>query len=515
MQGSKKVIYNTGIIYAKTIFTILISLYSTRLVINALGAKDFGLFNVIGGLISMLSFLNAAMTVSTQRYLSYNTGNGDLLKIKKIFANSVILHFFIAFLLVIFFETIGLYFLNYQLKVDLDRLYVANIVFHCVVISTFVLIISVPYDAVINAHENMTFLAIVGIVECLLKLFIAIYLLVTTEDKLLVYGVLTVLSAIFIRVLKQIYVKRNYIESHVNFTVEYNKTLLKELSSFAGWNLFGSFSHIARNQGLSVLLNLFYSTIVNAAFGIANQVAGQLNFFSSAMLTALNPQIMKSEGAKDRQQMLHLSMMACKIGFLLLAFIAIPCIAEMESIIKFWLKIVPEYTVPFCSIILIAVMINQLTVGLDSAIQATGHIRNYMIFAGCLKLLILPISYFLLTYKFNIYLVFVIYGALEGIGGIIRLFVLQREADLSLKKYMKEVLVPILPVTILIIVLNMLLISFWHINNRWLFSIPISITSFITFSYFTSFSHIERDLVKIQFKRIKNKLVGKVIIKLQ
>jgi O-antigen/teichoic acid export membrane protein len=508
MSTAKKVVFNTLIIYGKTLVTVVISLFSTRLLLNSLGVEDFGLFNVIGGLISMLAFLNAAMTVSTQRYISHNIGEGNLENVKRIFANSVILHISIAFLLVIFIEVAGLYFLNYKLKIDPARLYIANIVFHFVVVSTFFTIISVPYDAIINAHENMMFLAIVGIVESIMKLLIALYLFISLQDRLLMYALLIMLCTIIIRAVKQLYVRKKYKETHGNYFKLYSKETLKELSSFAGWNLFGSFSYVARNQGMSILLNFFFSTVVNAAFGIANQVASQMNFFCSAMLQALNPQIMKSEGAKDRNRMLQFSMLACKLGFLLLAFIAIPCISEMKSILEAWLKVVPDHTIYFCSLILTAAMINQLTAGLDSAIQATGKIKNYMLLGGSIKLAIIPISYIFLRLKIPLYYVMGLYSFFEAIGGIVRVNVLGREAGLSAKVFLSEVIFKVAPVATVIILLNFFFSLYWHYEFRWLISIPISSLLFLILAYFISLSPSERNILTNLFMSIKAKFIG-------
>jgi Na+-driven multidrug efflux pump len=495
MDNAKRVIFNTGIIYAKTIVTIAISLYSTRLLLSALGAEDFGLFNVIGGLISMLAFLNAAMAVSTQRFMSFNIGSGNSISVKKIFANSVTIHFFIGVVLVIVFEVLGVYFLNYKLKIDSDRLLVANMVFHFVVASTFITIVSVPYDAIINAHEDMTFLAVTSIIESVLKLLIAIYLLATMKDKLLVYGLLLMLSTLVIRIVKRVYVRRRYTETHVNYIKEFDCNIIKKMSSFAGWNLFGSFSYIARNEGMAILLNLFFITVVNAAFGIANQVAGQLSFFCSSMLQAINPQIMKSEGAMDRDRMFYLAMMACKLGFLLLAFLAIPCISEMSAILHIWLKSVPPYTISFCILILIASMVNQLTVGLDSAIQATGVIRNYMLFAGGLKLLVLPFAYLLLRLKFEVYNVFILYSFFEMVGGLIRIYILKRQEQFSVKRYISLVLKPVIPVVMITVAVNAALVNCFTFKLRWMLSIPLSMLCFVVLAYFLSLSKDERILV--------------------
>ncbi|PMD93032.1 hypothetical protein BWI97_19085 [Siphonobacter sp. BAB-5405] len=484
MSSAKRAISNTFIIYAKQAITICISLYSTRIVLNTLGANDFGLFNVVGGLVTILSFLNAAMSVSTQRYVAVNLGTGNLENIKKVFANSVILHIGIGLIIALLFEIVGVYFLNHQLLISSDRIEVANKIFHFVVISTFVTIISVPYDAIINAHENMTFLALTSILESIIKLMIAFYLIYTGYDKLLVYGFLTMISVILIRILKQIYVRRKYESTRVNYIADYNKDLIKELTSFAGWNLFGSLSYLGRSQGIALLLNTFYGTVINAAYGIANQIAGQLNFFCTAMLQALNPQIMKSGGAKEMHKVIELSMIGSKVGFLLLGVVAIPCLVEMESVLNIWLKTVPDYTVNFCRLIIIVSMINQLTAGLDSAMQTTGKIRNYMVIVGVVKLFILPVAYILLKADYVIYSVFVGYIILEIIAGMCRVYLFCNETGVDLNRFILEVILkPIFLTTVacvILLVLKQIVTSEYRVLG----------TFFISFSIFASGAYI-------------------------
>jgi len=212
MKATDRIIFNTGITYARAVVTSLISLYATRLILNALGAEDFGLYNVIGGMVAMLSFLNVAMTVSTQRYLSFNLGKQDIELVKKVFSNSIIIHFALAFIIAVVIEVVALYFIDYQLKINPERIYVAKYILHFAVASTFITIISVPYDAVINAHENMVFLAVTSIIEAFFKLTIALLIVYISEDKLILFGFLTMVSAIIIRIIKQVYSKRKYEE---------------------------------------------------------------------------------------------------------------------------------------------------------------------------------------------------------------------------------------------------------------------------------------------------------------
>lgn len=439
MQSANRVVVNIGFLYGKMLITMLISLYSTRLILNALGAIDYGIFNLVGGVIAMLSFLNGAMTVSTQRFLSYNIGCGATEKLKGIFSSSVILHFIIGFFIVLILEIAGIYLFNGILNIPPERVNTAKIVFHFMVVSTFFTIYAVPYDAAINAHENFLFDALSGIFESLVKLGIAIWLVYTMIDKLVLYGLLIAGLTILIRIIKSIYCFKKYDECRFSWKSNINIGLLKELFSFAGWNLFGSLCTVIRNQGLAIVLNLFLGVLVNAAYGIANQVNGILSSFSANMNKALNPQIMKSEGSGDRDKMLFLAMLACKLSFFLFAFFAIPLIIEMPFILRLWLSKIPDNTIIFCQLFLVVSLIQQLTVGLMSAIQSVGKIKVYQTVMGSMIILNLPLAIGLLKFGFPAYSVLLGVILIECIAGITRIWFAQKLVNLPGKIFLRKI----------------------------------------------------------------------------
>lgn len=421
------------------ILTMGVSLYTTRLVLNALGSTDFGIFQLVAGIIVMLSFLNNAMATTTQRFLSFNQGRKDISVQKEIFSNSLVLHVIIGIGLVVILETLGLFLFDGFLNIPTDRIDQAQGIYHFMAATVFFTVISVPFTGSLIAHENMLWVALVNIVEVLLKLGIAASLFIVKGDKLFIFGLLMAGISIFSLILYAGYCFRKYPECKIDGTFQINKAQIKDLSSFASWNLFGALCGLGRTQGLAILLNLFLGTVVNAAYGIAIQVSNQMNVLSSTLLRAINPQIMKSEGANDRQRMLRLSMMASKFGFFLISIIAIPFIFEMKSILIFWLKNVPEYAVIFCSLILVSTMINQLTIGLQSAIQATGKIKVYQAIVGGTLLLNLPIAYLLLSKGFPAYSVIISYAFIEAIACGLRLHFLKKQAGLSISSYFDRV----------------------------------------------------------------------------
>ena len=435
MLAAKRVIANTGFLYGKMLITILISLFSTRLILNAIGAVDFGIFNLIGGVIALLSFINGSMVIATQRYLSISLGAGDIERLKSVFRSSVILHLIISFTIVVLLEIGGLFLFNGVLNIPIERMCTAKIIFHFMVISTFFTINAVPYDASINAHENMLIDAIVGICESLVKLGIAIWLVYTDTDKLILYGLLTALLTITLRVIKSTYCIKKYEECRIRIRSTIDIELVKEMITFAGWNMFGYFCSVIKDQGLAVLLNTFFGILINAAYGVANQVNSNIRHFSSNMIRAIMPQITKSEGSGNRERMLRLSVFASKISFFLLAFFAIPVIIEMPFVLKIWLKTVPENALIFCQLILIQSMMYQITIGAMTAVTSVGNIKAFQIAVGVIEIFNLPMAYLLMKFGMPAHYVLVNSIFFELVAGNMRIWYANKIAGLNVKDF--------------------------------------------------------------------------------
>lgn len=488
------------------LLTVGVSLYSTRLVLNALGSTDYGIFNLVAGVIAMLAFLNTAMATSTQRYLSFHQGRNEPRMLKKIFTNSLILHLFIGIIIVTGLEIAGVFLFNGFLNIPANRMESARMIYHFMAGSIFFSIAVVPFIASLNAHENMIWIALVSIIEVLLKLGVALVLLNSQNDKLLLYGLLTALISLLVLIIHMIYCLKNYRECTLDKFWIVDKSLIKELTSFAGWNLFGSLCTLGRVEGFAILLNLFFGTVINAAYGIANQVAGQLSFLSVTMLQALNPQIMKSEGADNRDRMLRLSMIASKFSFFLIAVISIPIIFEMNSILKFWLKNVPEFTVVFCRLILIGTMINQLTIGLQSALQATGNIKFYQIVVGSLIICNLPIAYFLLKLGYPAYSALISYIVIEILACSFRVYFLKKVGGLSISEYFAKVILrEIIPI-ISSIFICYLITSNYSGSYRFLFTMVSSSIIFISSVYFVGLCDDEKEIINNTFLNLFAKI---------
>ncbi|MBX3256825.1 MAG: hypothetical protein KF862_21995 [Chitinophagaceae bacterium] len=495
MKASNRVAFNTIVLYGKMLITILITLYSVRLVLNGLGASDYGIYNLVAGVILLMSFLNSAMTASTQRYLSFHEGARNAEAQRKVFYNSLVLHVIVGLFIVAVLEILGFFLFEGFLNIPANRVDSARLIYHFMSATVFFTVLSVPYTASLNAHENMLTMSVVQIIETILKLLVAVSLFFINSDKLVFYGLAMAMISVASFLMYAVYCHKRYPECKSLTRNTADRGLLKELTSFAGWNLFGALCYMGRSQGLAILLNLFLGTVVNAAYAIANQVSGQLKFFSNAMLSALNPQIMKSEGANDRKRMLRLSMMASKFGFFLLAFVAIPCIFEMSSILTFWLKSVPDYTVIFCQLILAGSLTNQLTVGLQSASQAAGNIKAYQAIVGIILLLNLPVAYFLLKAGFTAYSILISFVVIEFIGCCFRLFLLKRQAGLSIKEYCRRVFAKELIPVAAVVATCFFMTSYFSFNYRFIVTIAVAVPVFMAAIYVSGLCKDEKDLV--------------------
>jgi O-antigen/teichoic acid export membrane protein len=387
---------------------MFLSLYTTRLILSELGASDFGVFNIVGGAIAMLGFLNTAMAGATQRFISYYKGQGDKEKQRKIFNISIILHCSIALLMGIVLIIVGTFIFNGILNIAVDKILAAKIIYGSLIISAFFTVVTVPYEAIINANENMFYYAIIGIVESILKLSIAVILIFITNNKLIVYGVLMAGIPLVTMTMMCYYCHRNYIECRLSVRKYWDKEVMKDMSRFAGWNFFGTMSSLVGNYGNVIILNHFFGTVINAAYSIANQLNGQLMVFSTNLVRALNPVIIKKQGEGDQDRMLYYSLFGNKISSYLTVLILIPCIIEAPFVLKIWLKNIPEWTIVFVKLQFIRTILEQLTVTFNTVLAANGDIKLLNISSIVSNLIPLPLVVILFKYNFSPYYIYIV-----------------------------------------------------------------------------------------------------------
>lgn len=391
---NNKIAKNTLLLYLRMFFTLVVGLYTSRVVLNSLGFSDYGIYNVVGGIVTMLTFFNAGMASASQIFISYSLGKGDLKELKNVFCTSVITHISIALLVAIILESIGIWFLNCKMNIPLDRMFAANCVFQLSILTLIVSIISVPYNSCIIAHEKMGTFAYISIFETMSKLFIAYVITFSYWDKLVLYASLLAILQIIIRFIYTFYCKNKFKEC--SFAYKFDRKLFREMFAFAGWGSIGNMGFSLKDQGSNIILNLFFGTTINAARGIATQVNGIVNQFASNFTMAMNPQITKSYAAGDIQESIKLANEGSKFAFFLLSCISIPLILNIDYILKLWLGKVPNYTSEFVVIIVLCSVIYSLTHTLSTSILSTGKVKWFQSFLAIILLAELPISYMIL-----------------------------------------------------------------------------------------------------------------------
>lgn len=460
MSDNKRVAKNTLFLYFRMILIMLVTLYTSRVVLAELGIKDYGIYNVVGGIVMMFSFLNNCMSSATQRFMTFELGRGNMDRLKKVFATSLNIHITISVIIAILAETIGLWFVNNKLVIAPDRMVAANWVYQFSILTFCVNIIQVPYNAVLIAHEKMSVYAYISILEAFLKLGIVYLLVIAPADKLIVYGILVFAVQLIICGIYQVYCRRNYVES--KFKLFWDKNLYRQMSGFAGWNLFGSVAWLLRDQGLNIVLNLFFGTAINAARGVATQVSSAVMGFISNFQVALNPQITKNYATGNIPEMEKLSYLGIKFSFLLLFTMAFPLCLNIDYVLHLWLVEVPNYTALFIILIMIDSLVGNLFgVPLMTSLSATGKIRNYQIVVSCIILCILPAGYVALRLGCDAPSVFYISIVFTLVSGFVRFLFCHKQIGYSLRRMASEVLLPIAGVSILSLPLPIVIKSLW------------------------------------------------------
>lgn len=445
MSTASRVIKNTWYLYVKMAITVFVSLSTTRLILASLGTSDFGIFNVVGGAIGMLGFLNSTLANATQRFMSYAEGEGNLENKRKVFNVSVSLHFVIAVATVMLLIGVMPILFDSVLNIECDRGLAAKIVYYSLMVSTFLTIINVPYDAVMNAHENMLYYSIIGVFESLLRLAVAFACVYSSGDKLVIYGVLMACIPFVTLSIMKFYCHRKYDECILKPLRYWDLDLVKSIASFSGWNLLTAISSLFTAQGMGLVLNHFYGTKLNAAQGVANQLNGQLSSFSTTMLKALNPVIVKNAGAKDIGSMNKVTLAGCKFSAMLIMLFAVPFMIEIDYVMKLWLKTVPHWATTFCVLQLVQTIICQMANPAATAVYAQGDIKWYAIFKSVMNLLPLVLTYISFCLGASpiwLYIPMIVFWAIGG--DVVIMSYAKKKCGVAIPGYLKSVVMPII-----------------------------------------------------------------------
>ena len=504
-DNNKRIAKNTLLLYFRMLFMMVVSLYTSRIILNALGVEDFGIYNVVGGVVAMFSVISGSLSAAISRFITYELGKGDQGKLNNIFSASVTIQLLLSLIIVILIESVGVWFLNAKMTIPEARMTAANWVLQFSIITFVINLISVPYNAAIIAHERMSAFAYISILEAVCKLAIAFLIMVSPMDKLIFYALLMCAVSIIVRLTYGHYCKKHFTECTYRF--HWDKDILMKMFGFAGWNFIGASSAVLRDQGGNIVINLFFGPSVNAARGIANQVNGAITGFVWNFMTALNPQITKSYASGDREYMMTLIFQGARLSFYMLIFLSLPVLVNTHYILVIWLKLVPEHAVLFVQLILVFAMCESISNPLVTAMLATGKIRNYQIVVGGLQLLNLPLSYICLRLGFIPESVLLVAIVISLCCLAARLYMLRSMIGLSSILYMKKVFLNVLVVAVCSVIVPMALVK--YVDENFLSFVLVSLVAMfctIMVEYYIGCNRRERAFVVDKINKLRTKI---------
>lgn len=444
MSNNKSIAKNTAYLYLRMLFSMGVTFYSSRIILEALGVSDFGVYNIVGGIVTIFAFLQNALSGATSSYFSFYIGREDSIYLQRFFSNSVVLHILLAGIFVLLGETIGLYFIDNIIKIPVERYNAAILVFHFSLLTTAFNIVTLPYSSLIISYEKMGFYAFQGVLKSVLTLVISFMILYYGGDRLVYYALALLIISFILFLLNFLYVYKVY-DKKFRITLKLEKEVAKPILNFFGWDLYGNFSVLVNSQGTSIVLNFFLGAIINAAIGIANQVNSAVNVFVSSFMMAVKPQIIKAYAVKDYMRLQYLVEQLSKFSFYLILLVAIPIIFKMDRLLGIWLKEVPVNTKEIAIIIVLGSFLSVFILPFGYVIHATGKMKRISFISGSFYLLVVPISYFLLQMNdyflipFLVNLVALIFVSLNNIYTA-KLYV----AEIDLVLYFKRAVLPMI-----------------------------------------------------------------------
>lgn len=505
-DNNKRIAKNTLLLYVRMLFTMAVSLFTSRVILNTLGVEDYGINNVVGGIVTMFSVLSGSLSSSISRFITFELGKGNIERLKTIFSTGVNIQLGMSVLIIIIAEAVGIWFLNTKMNIPTDRMVAANWVFQCAILTFVLNLLSVPYNAAIIAHEKMSAFAYISVVEVTLKLIIVYMFMISPFDRLETYAVLLLLVGAVIRFIYGYYCKRHFEECTYHFV--FDKPVLKEMTGFAGWNFLGNGAYMLNTQGVNILMNLYFGVAVNAARGIATQVDAALKQFVNNFTTAVNPQITKSYAQGDLDYMHKLVCRSAKFSAFLMMFFAVPIILETNTILTIWLKTVPDYAVIFLQwIIISSFMDTVLANSLVTSMFATGKIKRYQIIVTTVGCLVFPLSWIAFKLGFEPQVGYILYFIIYTILLFVRLYLLKDMVKLPVMMYIREVLYKLAPIIVVGFSIPGILIL--TMDAGWLRLILVCLLSVLVTAaseYFIGLSNKEKNFVAEKIKLVIGKI---------
>lgn len=494
MNSAERVVKNTVIQYVRLFLNVLIGLYSVRIILDALGTTDYGIYGLVSGLVTLMAFISTSLSQTSVRFIGVSLGKNNGQNTKYVFNNCFWLHFFVAIVLLIILQTLGNFLMENYLVIPEERSHAAKVVFQCVIFSLFINIIITPYNALVIAHEKFIFTASISILDSLLKLAIAFIITYTTRDKLILYGILLAGVTIINLVAFVIYCHTKY--NRYLYYCKISFKGIKEIMEFAGWTILDILGTTFTRDGYSVILNRYFGPNMNTVFSLSRQIEGQLYTISASVTETFKPQIMKNEGSGERIKMLNLSFTAGKLGFSMMSIISIPLIIMMPEVLDLWLVDVPDGTVLFSRLLIIACMMNQLTQGLVYANQAIGDIKWFSIIVSGWRMIALPISWLVFHYGAEAYIAIIVFVICETSGSFSRVIILSKQTKTKVRDFFTTTFFRIIPPVAVASIYC--LFTYQYVNNLISLLIVAGTTSiiFVVLTYFIALTSAERSIIK-------------------
>lgn len=506
-SSNKRIAKNTLLLYIRMLFILGVSLYTSRVVLATLGIEDYGLYNVVGGVVSMFTFISMAMANSTNRFITYALGKGDTEELKDVVAASCVINCVIALIILFLAETVGLWFLYHKMVIPEDRLVATGWVYQFSIAACLVTILYVPYNAMIIAHERMGAFAFISILDAILKLLIVYLIQVTGYDKLVFYAALIFCINCLNFFIYKYYCKHTFEEAS-GFRIKKKNPQFKEMTSFAGWSMIGNLIYLGYTQGVNILLNVFFGPAVNAARGVAFQVQGAMSGFITNFQTALNPQIIKSYAQRNFERQTQLLYSSSKLSYFLLLCMVLPVFVEAEGVLSLWLKEVPAYSTIFLRLVLLISLLSPLENPIGISNNATGDIKKYQITAGCFNVFIVIIAYVVLKLGFEPYSVFIVQLIISSIVLFVKFFLVKKKINLSFRDYANKVLAKIIMVTIVASIIPVSLHFVYPYSNvlHLLINCFLGLLSAASCAFFIGMNDRERSFITERAKALIGKM---------
>lgn len=500
MTNSNRVLLNTVSQYTRTVLNVLLTLYSTRIILSSLGATDYGLYSLIAGVVAMLSFVSNALVISTQRYLSFYHGRKDKTQLSSFFGNSLLIHFALSILLLIILLSLTSLIVYSFLDIPEGRENAASKVYMIVAGMISLTFVTSPFRALYVARENIVYISVVDVLDGVLKVVAAILLTYVLYDRLVMYAVFLFCITSFNLIAFASYALVRYEECHLPRIGELDRTYLKQLLEFASWTLYSTGCVVARTQGLAVVINKYFGVVLNASYGIAQQVNGAIANASQAIANALSPQIVKAEGEGNRNKMLRLAGLESKYALIMLTVVSMPVLFELPLILELWLGNIPDQATMFSRFVMIACMCDQVTAGLGIANQAIGKIKNYSILFGTVKILTIPASIIAIYITNNPFFAMLSFVVMEILTTLLRLIFLHKTAGLHILSFVKQYVLPSLCVVLSSALICFVVNAVCHWTFRILLMYVLSIVGILVATYITMDSE-EKNVVRTIISR--------------